>query len=552
MLLVAAAAGLALADSSVVALALPPILHELHTTVEGVAAVIGVYTLVLAVAIVPAAWLARRFGPGHAGAIGLLVFAAASLGCAAANDLTTLLVLRGAQAAGGAAGLLAAFDLIEGGAPGTRGRRLWIAAAVFGSAAGPAIGGVLTEALDWRAIFIAQSPLALAAAGAAWSLRIPPPTAPPSGPLRLRPALALALVAAALTAVLFLLVLELVAGWSVSPLRAAAGVTVLPVAAIAASRLRGDPLLRATAGCLLVAGGTAALAFLPGAHVTWTLAPQLLAGLGMGLAFPALAGELLPERTAADAARLLVARHVGIVAALLLLAPITGQRLKDATETAKLHGVALVLDVPLPPQDKITLAPALLAGVEAEQPRAGLQAALAAHRGDYSGDRRVAYDHMATRVDDTLVRAVGDAFRAAFLITAALALLAALVLASGAVAPPTDPLRGRAPGLAWAGASAAVALIAIVAYVALHASLAPKEVALRDPCRGRDLPNSGGITGVLQQGALFLLDRAACRYGSSREELVLALADDSEQKRFEDRHGVDPRSAEGILQGLLG
>src|SRR4051812_36723460 len=41
--LLALAAGLALADASVVALALPALLQELDTTVEGVAAVLGVY-----------------------------------------------------------------------------------------------------------------------------------------------------------------------------------------------------------------------------------------------------------------------------------------------------------------------------------------------------------------------------------------------------------------------------------------------------------------------------------------------------------------------------
>ena len=52
--LIAIAAGLALADASVVTLALPDLLVDLHTTVEGVAAVIGVYTIVLAITLIPA------------------------------------------------------------------------------------------------------------------------------------------------------------------------------------------------------------------------------------------------------------------------------------------------------------------------------------------------------------------------------------------------------------------------------------------------------------------------------------------------------------------
>ena len=64
-------------------------------------------------------------------------------------------------------------------------------------------------------------------------------------------------------------------------------------------------------------------------------------------------------------------------------------------------------------------------------------------------------------------------------------------------------------------------------------------------------PPDGGITGFLQDQALKLLDSTACKLGSSREELVLALADKDEAKRFEREHGVDPRSAAGILAVLL-
>jgi hypothetical protein len=49
----AVGAGLALADGSIVTLGLPQILHDLNTTVEGVAAVIGLYTFIVAVVLVP-------------------------------------------------------------------------------------------------------------------------------------------------------------------------------------------------------------------------------------------------------------------------------------------------------------------------------------------------------------------------------------------------------------------------------------------------------------------------------------------------------------------
>ena len=301
------------------------------------------------------------------------------------------------------------------------------------------------------------------------------------------------------------------------------------------SRIGGPPERQAAAGCLLVGGGVLALALLPEAKLGWTLLPQALAGVGMGLALPSLAGGLLPERNSADAARLLTLRHLGIAGALAILAPVVSHNLDTATQRARERGVALVLDAPLSPLEKIKLAPALLSGVESRDPRAGLREAVADHRGDVAGDERAAYDRLGRRADDTLTIAVGDAFRTAFIVTGALALLAALLL----VLPP--------PGLALGAAAATIA-----AYALLHASLAPEPVRLQDPCKPRDLPSAGGIGGFLQGQALGLLDATACRLHASREELVLAYADEADRKRFQERHGVDPRSLTSILGGLIG
>ena len=80
--LIAAASGLVLADAAIVTLALPPLLLELDTTVEGVAAVIAVYTAVLALALpLSAALHGRSTGPA-----GALLFAAASIGLRERGD----------------------------------------------------------------------------------------------------------------------------------------------------------------------------------------------------------------------------------------------------------------------------------------------------------------------------------------------------------------------------------------------------------------------------------------------------------------------------------
>lgn len=548
----AVAAGLALADSSIVTLGLPSILVELDATVEGVALVLGVYTAVLAIAVLPAAGVARRIGNERLGAAGIALFIAASLACGLSDSLGPLLVLRGVQAIGGAAVLVAAFGLLDGGIPGG-GRRLWVAASVFGVAVGPALGGALTQLLDWRAIFLAQVPLAapggLVALRAA--MRAPPPAPDPAEdasprPAR-RPAIALGLLSAALTAVIFLVVLLLVSGWSIEPLTAALAVSVLPVAALAASRIGGESETRAVAGCLLVGGGIGCLALLPSASAWWTVIPQVLAGAGMGMALPALAGEILPERSRTEAARLLSIRHAGIALALAALAPLISANLDSTIADAREQGTAALLDARLPPENKLELAPQIFAGINTDDPRGQLERDLEDAQSGLDDDEAAELGGLGDRLDDVVTGAVRSAFRATFVATAALALAAALVLLWGALAPARGVRR-----IAIAGAGAA-AIAASAAYGVVFADSERETVKIEDPCSvDRDLPDTGGLGGFLQDRSLEALDRAACEFGSSREELLLALFDDERRDEFEEEHGEDPRSITELGPALLG
>ena len=579
--LIAIAAGLALADAAVVTLALPQVLLQLDTSVEGVAAVIGVYTAVLVVGLPVSAALHNR----ATGGAGALLFAAASIGCASSNSLELLLVMRALQALGASALLAAAFDALDGGGTG---RRLWLGAAVAGTAAGPALGGVLTELFDWRAIFIAQAPIALAAAPAL--LASPIATvheALPRPPRDLVAGAALGLLSGAMTAVVFLLVLLLISGWSVDPLAAAATVTVLPLAALAGSTVRGAPLARALAGCLLVAGGIGGLAFIPQASPFWTIAPQLLAGCGIGMALPAIAGELLPERTRGEAAALLSLRHAGITLALVVLAPLVAAKLDDQVQLARERGTAVVLDASLPPTDKIELAPRLFAGLETDDPRDALRRAVKRERRRIAtGDRDLGsrlerlghelgfdgqlldrfgglaggldrllggddaartadalqgLDKLGDELDDVVLAAVHSAFSPAFAVTGAMALLAALLLLVRG--PPRSPLVGIALALAAALPAG---------YAIAEQSLEPKVVQIADPCQARAHESVGGVEGVVEDVVLNGLDRAACRFGSSREELVLALFDDKSRRDYEREHGIDPRRFDAVLKGVIG
>ena len=548
---IAIAAGVALADASIVTLGLPSILVELNATVEGVALVLGVYTAVLALALLPAAWLCRRFGDAHVGTAGLALFCVASLGCGASDSLGLLLVLRGVQALGGAAGLVAAFELLDAGRPGS-GRRMWVAASVFGIAVGPALGGALTQLFDWRAIFLAQAPIvlpgALVAFLAARRERVVPDDGRdpdrPTGPLPIRTAAALALLSASLTAVIFLVVLLLVSGWSIEPLAAALAVSVLPVAALISSRLPGSPQTRAVTGCLLVAGGVGCLALLPAASAWWTVVPQALAGAGMGMALPALSGELMPEHTRHDVARLLSIRHAGIAIALAALAPLISSNLTTTIDSAREQGTAAVLDARLPPQDKIAIAPDLFGSLNTDDPRGQLQKSVKSARSEVDSGDLPELNRLGGKLDDVVTGAVREAFRSTFIVTAALALLAALILLSEAF--------GAALARPVLATATVASVIALAGYGIAFTAEGQATVPIRDPCKDRNLPDTGGITGFLQDQSLAALDRAACDFGSSREELLLALFDDRLQHKFEQEHGVNPRSVFSLGPALLG
>lgn len=545
----AGVAFLALADTAIVALALPPILRELDTDVAGVAAVLGVYAVVLALALVPAEWFGRAHGMRAVGLAGVGLFAVGSLACGLADTIELLLAARAVQALGGAALLVTAHAALAGDAGEAAGLRLWRLAALLGTAAGPAIGGALTQAFGWRSIFLIQAPAALAAVPGALSLpviRARPRSRPVSG--QAAAFIALALVSGAIAAALFLTVLLLISGWGIEPLAAALVVSVTPLSALAATRIPGPPGQRAAAGALLVASGAAALAFLPTASVVWTIPPQLAVGIGMGLSLAALAGELLPDRDGHESARLLTMRHAGIALALLLLAPIAQHELDTTLEDTRLRGAALILDAQIDPQLKLELAPRLSAGVETEDPRGGLDDVFADARDEVDEDQLAAYDDLTRRADDLLVTGVNDGFRTAFLVAAGLALLAAVLLAG---LPLARGLRGpplRAPTLA---ALAGACAIAVLAFALVASSARPEPVQIADPCEQRDLPSTGGVTGFAQDAALVAADVVACRVGSSREELVLALADDDAARDYEERYGVNPRSAIDVAERFL-
>jgi hypothetical protein len=329
--------------------------------------------------------------------------------------------------------------LLTGGRHESRGRSTGTAAAILGAAVGPALGGAVTELLDWRAIFLVQAPVVAAAAlicRSAPSAGTAPRHTTSRHPLNLR-TVCLGLLSAALTGVLFLVVLLLISGWALSPLEAAAAVSTLPLAAFLGTRMPGDPAVRAIVGSTLVGAGVLSLAFLPTDAIAMTVVPQLIAGVGMGMALPAFAGGLLPERSTAEAAHLLSVRHLGITVALAILAPVAADQVDHANNQVRERGAALILDAKLPAADKLELAKVASADLDVVSPRAGVINSLEDARGGIAAEHRDEYDKLSRRADETLVTAVNGAFAPAFLICGALALLgAAGLIVSTRARPP--------------------------------------------------------------------------------------------------------------------
>ncbi|MFC5677725.1 MFS transporter [Aeromicrobium endophyticum] len=433
--LLAVTVALVLADSAVVTLALPDILQNLDASVGQVAWVLIAYNLVLGLAAVPAAMAFGRAEPRLFSAAGIAVFAGASAWCAVAGSIEVLVAARCIQALGGALALVGCLEQLVAARGERRGVATWVTAGVIGTAAGPVAGGLLTQAISWQAIFVVQVPFAALAVPAALAARAT--TAPAPSADRHRPAvranLTLALMSAALTAALFLLVLLLVEGWGRSPATAAVTVSVVAVAAVAAPWLarafRPPADVEVAVGCFLVAGGLAGLALLPSSNLAWTVAPQVLVGLGLGLTVDRLTSQAMRLRLprATHAGWTISARHLGVVVGLAILTPVFTGDLRDAQEPAQQAVTALVIDAPLDPQDKIAVAKALgraLADERGQVP--DLAPAFASL--DVAAADRPALARLERDLDDQLERAANRAFRDSFLIGAGLALAALLTL----------------------------------------------------------------------------------------------------------------------------
>lgn len=150
-------------DVSAVNIALPAIGKSLSGGMTGLQWVVDAYTLMFAALMLSAGALADRAGARRAYAWGVALFTLASLGCALAPGIGVLVGARVAQGCAAAVVMPASLALIRQAYEDARARAraiaLWTVGGSVAMAAGPVLGGLLTESAGWRAVFLLNLPV---------------------------------------------------------------------------------------------------------------------------------------------------------------------------------------------------------------------------------------------------------------------------------------------------------------------------------------------------------------------------------------------------------
>jgi EmrB/QacA subfamily drug resistance transporter len=149
-------------DALVVTTALSTIRLDLGASIEALEWVVNAYNLSFAVLLLTGAALGDRFGRRRVFAAGLVLFIAASAGCALAGEAGWLIAARAVQGVGAALVMPTAMTLLSATfPPQERGKALGLFSGVTGLAliAGPVVGGAVAEGLAWPWIFWVNVPI---------------------------------------------------------------------------------------------------------------------------------------------------------------------------------------------------------------------------------------------------------------------------------------------------------------------------------------------------------------------------------------------------------
>jgi EmrB/QacA subfamily drug resistance transporter len=171
--LIAAIVGssMAFVDGTVVNVALPAIQRDLNATASDAQWVVESYALFLAALLLVGGSLGDHYGRRRIFAIGVAVFALASIGCALSRDVQQLILARAVQGVGAAMLVPGSLALISANFPqDERGRAIgtWSGWTGITAGLGPVIGGFLIDHYSWTWAFLLNVPLALVVLAIVW------------------------------------------------------------------------------------------------------------------------------------------------------------------------------------------------------------------------------------------------------------------------------------------------------------------------------------------------------------------------------------------------
>jgi EmrB/QacA subfamily drug resistance transporter len=160
-------------DTTIVNVALDTLSKDLHSPLSQVQWVITGYLLSLAAVIPVTGWAARRFGAKRVYLVSLVLFTAGSALCGLASSLTSLVVFRVLQGAGGGMIMpVAMMIMAQVAGPQQMGKVMGIVSmpAMIAPILGPVAGGLILQNLHWSWIFFVNVPIGAIAVALGWRM----------------------------------------------------------------------------------------------------------------------------------------------------------------------------------------------------------------------------------------------------------------------------------------------------------------------------------------------------------------------------------------------